>query len=405
MNWQIVLFMLTRRAFPKQFAIRRFMHTIVGCQEIKLKLNSPSDTRIQKWMSTIYQSFVSMLPIYFEPVSSDVLSRYGYQESSFCIKPGENRYGPNPNLESKLEEFLRFEERSGTPFALAVVANVDGFHMHRSIFNHGSLFSGKEKASNISRSILESGDIFSEFPAVFVRTTTDQHLSGNLLGARRNSGKKDEYDYTLEKNRSNNIILRGQKNSWPFTSWNSIVPMLKNTMLLRPDDDPLGMNWSQVDSDTSIYVSPLDDMMWLVAMKKVNDDSRWNRRHDEERATKERQFFSDISTSLRLRDVFKSNLKTNSDETYRLLNELINTLVANSRLLDNDNTSQLLELFKKIFGLRSPNNKHSIRFRKQSPTVSPKSLEGLQTWSSPLPSHFAFFLGGNLVNISQVGDK
>lgn len=353
----------------------------------------------------IYQSFVSMLPIYFESVSSDVLSRYGYQESSFRKKPGENRYGPNPNLEPKLEEFLRFEERSGTPFALAVVANVDRFHMHRSIFNHGSLFGGKEKASNISRSVLESGDILSEFPAVFIRTTTDQHLSSNLLGARRNSGKKEEYDYTLEKNGSNNISLRRQKNSWPFTSWSNIVPMLKNTMLLSPDDDPLGMNWSQVDSDTSIYASPLDDVMWLVAMKKINDDSRWNRRHDEERSTKERQFFSDISTSLRLRDVFKSNLKMNSDDTYRILNELTNTLVANTRLLDNDNTSQLLELFKKIFGLRSQNNKHSIRFRKQNATVSPKSLEGLQTWSSPLPSHFAFFLGGNLMNISQVGDK
>eukprot|EP00531_Pseudo-nitzschia_arenysensis_P018553 CAMPEP_0116127434 /NCGR_PEP_ID=MMETSP0329-20121206/6838_1 /TAXON_ID=697910 /ORGANISM="Pseudo-nitzschia arenysensis, Strain B593" /LENGTH=593 /DNA_ID=CAMNT_0003621533 /DNA_START=606 /DNA_END=2390 /DNA_ORIENTATION=+ len=386
------------------FGKYRFLNTIVGCQKIKLKLNDSSDTRIQKWMSNVYQSFVSMLPIYFQSVSSDVLSRYGYQESSFRIKPGENKPGQNLNLESKFEEFLRFEERSGTPFALAVVASVDDFHMHRSLSKPGSIFSGKEKTSNINRSMLESFDLLSEFPAVFIRTTTDQYSSGNLLGARRNSGKKDEYDYTMAKKRSSHIQSRVEMNSWPFTSWGNVIPMLKNHMLLSPDGDSLEMNWSQVDSDTSIYASPIDDVMWLVAMKKANDESRWNRRYDdEERATKEKQFFSDILASLRLRDIFKSNLKVSSGDTDRLLNELSNTMVANTRLLDTDNSSQLLESFKRIFGLRSLNTKYSGHFQNQNAMLTPKSVEDLRTGSSPLPSHFAFFLGSHLMDFSHVG--
>ncbi len=353
----------------------------------------------------MYQSFVSMLPIYFQYVNSDVLSRYGYQESSFRIKPGENKPAQNLNLESKLEEFLRFEERSGTPFALAVVASVDDFHMHRSPSKPSSIFSGKEKKSNINRSMLESSDFLSEFPAVFIRTTPDQYLSGNLLGARRTSGKKDEYDYTVAKKRSNNVNSTAETNAWPFTSWGNIVPMLKNHMLLSPDDDSLEMNWSQVDSDTSIYASPIDDVMWLVAMKKVNDESRWNRRHDEERATKEKQFFLDILASLRLRDVFKSNLKTSGSDTNRLLNELSNARVSNTRLLDNDNNGQLLESFKKIFGLRSLNSRHSSHFRKQNATVSPKSVEDLHMRSSPLPGHFSFFLGSHLMDFSRISGQ
>ena len=369
------------------------MHTIVGCQEIKLKLNPSSDTFIQKWMCKVYQSFVAMLPVYFESVDSDVISRYGFQESSFRVKPGANL-----DIESKVEEFLRFEERSGIPFAIAVVASVAGFHIYRSISNYDSLIIGKEKSSSSSRDILEPSDILSVYPVVYLRTTTDHSLSGKILGARRNSGKKDhDYDNTLDKNRAGDINSKIEMNSWPYTSWNNIVPVLKNSIPLSSDDDSVRIDWSQVDSDTSICTSPLDSMMWLVAMKKKNNDSRWNRRNDEERTRKERQLFWDLSTSLRLRDVFKSNLKKDSDDVDPLLSELSNTLIGN-RLLDNDDTSQLLEALKRIFGLRLPRH-CSTQFRKQNRTVGPTLLNGRDTWSSaPLPSHFAFFLGSHLMD-------
>ena len=119
------------------------MNTIVGCQRIKQKLNASSDTCIQKWMCKVYQSFVSILPIYFESVGLDVTSRYGFQESPFRVNHGYNRCGPNLDLEAKLEEFLRSEEQSGAPLPIVVVADLTSFHALRSKSNHGSLIIGK----------------------------------------------------------------------------------------------------------------------------------------------------------------------------------------------------------------------------------------------------------------------
>jgi hypothetical protein len=371
------------------------MNTIVGCQKIKQKLNTSSDTCIQKWICKVYQAFVSILPIYFELVGLDVISRYGFQESSFRVKPGDNRYRPNLDLEAKLEEFLRFEERSGAPLVIAVVADVAGFRALRSKSNHGSLIIGKEKSFNTNRCMLEPDDILSAYPAVYIRTTIDHSFSGKMLGNRRNSGKRNnDYDHTLERNPCKGVDSRIEMNSWPYTSWNNIIPMLKNTFPLSSEGDSVEIHWSQVDSDTSVYTSPIHNAMWFVAMKKTNDDNRWNRRNDEERTRKEQQFFSDFPASLRLRGIFKSNLKINNDDEDSLLNELSINLIGD-RLLDNGETSQLLESFKRIFGLRSQGNKHGVQFRKQNATISPEFLT--------YPSHYAFFLGIHLMD--SLGDE
>ena len=95
-----------------------------------------------------------------------------------------------------------------------------------------------------------------------------------------------------------------------------------------------------------------------------------------------------------MRGIFKSNLKINNDNEDSLLNKLIETLVGD-RLLDNNETSQLLELFKRIFGLRSLGNKHGVQFRKQNTTISPEFLTH--------PSHYAFFLGIHLMD--SLGDE
>ena len=379
------------------------MNAIVGCQKIKLNLNASSNTSIQKWMCQVYQSFVSVLPIYFESVGLDVISRYGFQESSFRVKHGDNKCGPILELETKIAEFLRFEERNGAPLAIAVVADVAGFHMHRLKSNHGSSIIGKEELSSTNHCIPEPDDVLSAFPAVYLRTTIDHNLSSKMLGNRRNSGKKkNDNDYILEINPSKGVSSRIEKNSWPFTSWHNIIPMLKNITPSSLETNFSEINWSQVDSDTSVYASPIHNAMWFVAMKKTNDDNRWNRRNDEERTRKERQFFSDFSASLRLSDIFKTNLKIHNNDADSLLNELSHTLVGD-RLLDNDDTSQLLESFKRIFGLRSLANKHSIQFRKRNATDSPELFKGLPTWYSTYPSHYAFFLGSQLMD--SLGDE
>mgnify|MGYP003338825958 FL=1 len=75
---------------------------------MKLKL---SNTCIQKWMRKIFHSLVSTVPIFFDWVEKDVASHYGFQMSSFRINPGD-RLGQD--LERKLVEYLRSEERNGT---------------------------------------------------------------------------------------------------------------------------------------------------------------------------------------------------------------------------------------------------------------------------------------------------
>jgi hypothetical protein len=382
-------FALTCGGFPQQLTLR-FMNTIVGCQKIKLKLNASSDTCIQKWMWKVYHSFVAILPFYFESVGLDIMSRHGFQESSFRSKPEENKHDANQDLEAKLEEFLRFEERSGTPLAIALVADVAAFHMLRSASNHSALIIGKEKSLKANRRKLEPDDILSAYPVVYMRTTADHDLSSKILGSRRNV----DNDLTSEKDRFKGVNARKEMISWPFTSWSNIIPVLKNTLSLIAETDSVEVNWSQVDSETSIYASSVNNSMWFVAMKRKSDDNRWNRRNDEERTRKEKQFLTEFSSCLRLVDVFKSNVKTGKDDVNRLSNELSRTL-SGDRLFDNDDKSQLLESFRRIFGLRSP---HTFPFRKQNTTMSPEFFNGLNTWSSTCPGHYAFFLGSPLMD-------
>lgn len=353
------------------------MKTIADCQRTKMKLcaGSVDSTCLRKWMLQIYQSYRAMLNIYFD--------------SSFCPIAGEKpRFEPpNLDIESKVEEFLQFEERAGTPFAITVVANnAAGF---RSVFKYGS------STSSSGQSLPEHTDGLSAFSIVYIRTTGES--SEKISVIRRNSGKKDvDFDnhYAQEKNRSGDVH---SMSSWPYMSWDNIVPLLKNNIpLSSDDDDSVGIDWLRADSETSIYASRLDHNTWVVAMKKTNDDSRWNRRKkDEERARKERELFLDLQNHLRLMDVFKVSLRAASNDADPILNELSNTVIGN-RLLENENTSHLLESFKRIFGLRSP-TRQIAQLRHQGGTVSPKLLKGLDTWSSPLPSHFAFFLGGQLL--------
>ena len=113
--------------------------------------------------------------------------------------------------------------------------------------------------------MLETDGILS----VYIRTTIDHSFSGKMMGNRRNSGKRDnDYDHMLERNPCKGISSRIEVNSWPYTSWNNIIPMLKNTFSLSSEGDSVEINWSQVDSDTSVYALPIHNAMWFVTMKK-----------------------------------------------------------------------------------------------------------------------------------------
>ena len=293
-------------------------------------------TPLEKWMSAIYHSFISMLPIFFASVHSDVLSRYEYKESSFCATAGESfRQGTNLCIESKVEEALQL---FGTPCAIAMVTS-------RSVSNYGSLTFGFDTVPSKGRNIPDHRDALSAYPLLFMRTTGDSSLSGRMMG----------------------------ENSWPYTSWDNIV-----AFLLSSDDDSVRLDWSRIDESTTVLASRLDHLVWLVAIKKTNDDGRWNRRkNDDEHARKEKEAFIDLKNSLRFRNVFKSSLSDEVDPIF------------GSRFLESDNIDHLLESFKRIFGLRSPNRHQRTQLRHES---------GTGTWSTPLPSHFAFFLGVHLLD-------
>ena len=374
------------------------MNTIVGCQRIKMALNFSSNTYIQKCMCKVFQSVVSILPIYFESVGLDVFSRYGFQESSFHAKPGNTRFWPNLDLEAKLEEFLRFQDRSGIPLAVAIVVDVPGIHLLRSKSEHGSSIIRKEMSFTTNRYMLESDDILSAFPAVYIRSTTHINSSSKTLDNRRNSGRKDNDDErAVEKNPRNSINSKIEVNSWPHTSWNNLVPMLKTINPLSSEAGLDDISLSRIDEDTSAYISPINSTMWFVAMKKMTDHNRWSRPNDDELPKKEQQFFRNFAASLRLTNVFNINLGTNNLKMDSILNELNNTLKGD-KMSDCDDTSHLLESFNRIFALRSPSNKYSLQLGGEKPPVIPRLSKEQPKLSPKYPSHFAFFLGSHLMD-------
>eukprot|EP00532_Pseudo-nitzschia_australis_P002521 CAMPEP_0168193236 /NCGR_PEP_ID=MMETSP0139_2-20121125/18493_1 /TAXON_ID=44445 /ORGANISM="Pseudo-nitzschia australis, Strain 10249 10 AB" /LENGTH=594 /DNA_ID=CAMNT_0008116567 /DNA_START=81 /DNA_END=1863 /DNA_ORIENTATION=- len=241
-----------------------FLNSIICCQKIKLKLDPSSTTCIQKWMCKIFQSFVSILPIYFDCVSSDVIARYGFLESSFREKPGENRFGPHLDLETKLEEFLRLQERNGTSLVVAVVVDVSCLNVLRSNSESCSSFNGKEKSLNMNQFLYETGDILSSFPAVYLASTMQDTLSSKILTNHRSSVRKDiDSDHAIENDPKMGLNSRIEMDSWPYSSWDNLVPLFRSTTSpLNAEDDSVEIHWSQIDSDTLVYVSSIHEAMW-----------------------------------------------------------------------------------------------------------------------------------------------
>ena len=365
------------------------MNTIVCCQKTKINLNLSSNTYIQKWMRNIYYSMVNLTSILFDWVDSDVVSRYGFNVSSFRSESCDNKYTPNQNLEANVEEFL--EKRGGIPLAIAVVFS-----------EHESSVTGNDNSCITKQCVVQTENIISAFPAVYMRSTINQN---SPCKKRRNSGTKDPVAVnTFEKDTITNFRVN-TLHSWPYTSWTSLVSYLKRTLSSVSEDDSAEIQWSQIDSTTWVFSQSINDNMWLIAMRKSADDNRWNRRSNEDRPGKEEEkFLIEFSTALRLRDIFKSVLETIHLESDLFVGE---TLKQEGLLFDNDITrSQLLESFKGELGLRSSSSKvsYSVSLRKRSAKKSPRIIRQ-STKISNNSSHCAFFLGSHLMDSIHLMDE
>jgi len=331
-------------------------------------------------MRKIFHSLVSVLPFYFDWVDTN-----GFQMSSFRINPGD-RLGQD--LERKLVEYLRSEERNGTQLAIAVVFDVTGCNMFHLKSEHRPSKIAKEKSLSTGQCRIQADDFLALFPAVYMRGTIHVNsATTQLMRARRNSSTKDTGgNHELEKD----ICTRTTSGiDWPYTTWNRLIPLLKGNLQLVPTKD-YGIQWSQIDSETSVYVSSINHSMWLVAMKKSADENRWNRRSCEER-----EFFNNFSSALRLRDIFKSVFEIRRLELDSLSIKLSEALKEDKPSGDNC-TSSLLDSFKEILGL--PSHNPSIPLQKQSVPKIPIHGKILPGSSLKNRSHHAFFLGSHLMD-------
>lgn len=339
----------------------RFMETIVCCQKTKMNLNPSSNTTIKKWMGNIYQSLISVLPIYYDWVDSEVV-------------PRNTKFKSTQGLEGKVEEFLG--KRIGIPLAIAVVFS-----------EHGPSVIGKETSFVANQCLVQNENVVSAFRTIYMRSTINQNSHNKkLMGTRRNSGKKDiVIDNVLEKDANSHVNFRVENDSWPYTSWTSLVPYLKGTRSSVLDDDSAEIQWSQIDSDTSLYIKSINNIMWLLVMRKTSDENRWNRRSKEEE-----KFFTEFSTALQLRGIFKTALEMSNLEFDSLIGK---TLKQEELMVDNCLESIIGEL-----DLRSPSIKsssYSIAIRKRN---AKKKLRPIKRLTDNSSSHYAFFLGSHLMD-------
>lgn len=279
-----------------------------------------------------------------------------------------------------------------------MVVDLPGFSILRSKLENSPQLVANEKPSNTIQFLFETGAFLSSFPAVFLASTMQDTMSSRFLTNRRNSSRKDtDSDHILENNPNVHLNSRIEMDSWPFTSWNNLVSLLTSTS--NPSstmDDSAEINWAQIDSDTLVCASLIHEAMWFVAMKKTADENRWNRRSGEESPMKEQQFLMGFANSLRLRGVFESGLKLCRLELDSSMIDL-SSILSTDRIWEDDD--HFMELLQQKLGIRSPTHKYSFRKVKQSATKSPKHTKRLSVLASKNPSHFAFFLGSDIMEV------
>lgn len=319
-------------------------------------------------MKNIYQSYLSILPVYFDWVNSNVFLRYNFSSRSF----DDGKIKIDKVLEKKVEDYLA--KRKNIPFAVAVICS-----------EHGLSTVGQQESSIMNKSLIQDQNIIFDYPAIYMRSnTTVQNPSRNkIMGKRRNSGSK---------NGTLNTVSETEK-EWPYSSWTSIIPYLNGSCTLMPGKESSGeIQWSQIDSDTLVYALPINKQgMWLLAMRKRFDDNRWSRRNiDEQPGKEDRKFFREFSSALTLRTVLKLNLEVDRLEEDSLIGK---TLKQEELFIDYNNTStQVVDSIKAELSLRSPSSKaYKLPLRKQGAKQERRPIKRLNKNSNN--SHYDFFLG------------
>jgi hypothetical protein len=350
-------------------------------------------------MKNLWQSLVSVLPIFFNSFT-------GYEKSAF-EPPTKDRLGPAVDLETKVLEFLRTEEKTGPPLAIAVVFDATRrvCSANTSFLERG--FSSCEDSMPINASSpgVSVGDqnALLNFPAIYMRNTTNPIASPKSLISRRYS-EKVEGNENLNVGRDPNPMA--VNSSWPFTSWPNLIALLKGVVRspLRQLGTPLPIHWLQVDAETSFHATPVNDSMWLVCMLKTSDENRWHRRKISKLAEEEIQyFFNEFARHLQFSEMLNPahvlEIRRQKMGSKSFPVDLGEKLLLQRRdfFRDDDNFIDLLQSLKEDLGLRSPRYKETrdasyrLGFRVKSP-AKPRLHRDIKD------NHFVFFLGSQLMN-------
>jgi hypothetical protein len=385
------------------------MPSLVNAQNVKVRLHPISKTCIHLWLLKLWQSLLSILPIVFDKVQSSTKSLYGFDKSSFDV-PSVNRIGPSEDLNAKVGELLRMEEKTGVSFAVSVIYDASRSTANRFVstttFERG--FTARDDVSSRlnAAATFESQNIFAGFPSLYMRSNL--HMTPPRPSVtRRNSDKKEkESSVFLQEENSKKQAVSTQRPefaSWPYTSWPSLVPLLRSQA--RSTGRLAGEHWEwlQADSETSFHGTPINKNMWFVVLIGSIDDGKWNRRRSSTLIEEDVQFFlTEILSCLKFTEIFK---RAHVLEIRRGGVESGSTFSTESggKMLGGGHSDfvDLLQSFKEELGLRSPRTRealttsYGLRLRSGRFGKSPGSLNRR---AGSQPSHHAFFLGHQLMN-------
>lgn len=396
------------------------MESVTNAQRVKLSLMhlTTNTTCVGQWMRKLLQQLISLFPIFFDREEASAPSLYGFEKTTAVDAPPVTDPKLGPSLQdivrTKLTEFLRLEERSGPPMAIAVV-----FHSATSLTGSFNLnldqgFSSSSMMGDDNvvkpKSVSDNQNALLRWPAVFLRSTAHQAISpSNRMGLKKSIGRR-------EQRLGSTALVDGdtQSSTWPYSSWAHLVSALLSRGVIAPDSGTPSerFHWAQADKETSFLACEINHSMWLVLMIGAEDDNRWHRRRSSILAYEDlKESFDDLAALLRMNEWFKPSqaleirrkvMESRAQQNMDLANNDLNS----DRAWDDESTIDLIYSFKESFGLRAPRKKKSakvsygIRYGKGREENSPQRESGIIGVSNRQHalSVNAFFLGSDLMH-------
>jgi hypothetical protein len=353
-------------------------------------------------MRKLLQLLISLLPVFFDRVEAAAPSLYGFQIATL-EEPGRVRLGMLPNvMESKVTEFLRPEDRSGPPMAIAVVLDAAVNGSKRLNLDRGYSSAHGEDNGEM-RPPTENQSALLRWPVVYLRSSIPTSTPGRILGEGRSTGRIRDGPTCFHDDRFEDT------STWPYSSWASLVAALAEK--ISPDSGNPSDQWSQADKETSFRAIAINHCMWLVLMMGA-DDHRWHRRRSSKIVDNDLlEFFDEMAALLRTSEWFKPSQALEIRRTLiesSPFSDLANGLKS-QRSWDDDSTHDLLQSFRASFGLRAltakeyPKASYGIRFGNGEAKKSPKPLRFREPVPNANYSHAvsacAFFLGSQLIDV------